>query len=514
MRRILISLISLLLTAAAAGADLPAGTRAESITGTRTEADAGTRVEIFGAETGVCIPLPVPGKADAGEILAAGALRMPQEALRMPQEALQSRRPTAAAIDSLTWKLYLEKDWPALRRSARKAFREGIDFYYLRVRAGVAAYEMQKPGSAVRHLEKARETYPDDDFTNGYLYSSLVLAGRDDEANFLAARLNGESRLRLGIPLQGPLNSLSVDNYLSRNTGQAALLEEKISDEGSLSSYRNVLRRQWYKNAGFDLHLSPRLNLYTNISHIAIDRTQHFSSAANQMEVLMETTTSQFQFYSQGRLILGKGWSAFTSATLLRGESHYHLPLVASPGNYSFTEASLPITDWLINGGVTREMDWMAPRLSLTRGNINGWNQWQLNGQWVLYPLGNPTFYLVSEGTLHLDESAADPKILLSQKIALKTGPVWLSGEFTRGTIANFSTGEGLVVYNMPETITSMSGATLWVPLFGYRLNATLRYMVAAKKGTTFVYANATDYTVSHYRFNDQSLLISLKWNF
>lgn len=427
----------------------------------------------------------------------------------MPQRGQMA----VGAIDSLTWQLYLEKDWTALLRSARKAFREGIDFYYLRVRAGVAAYELKRLGTAVHHLEAARAAFPDDDFTNGTLYSVLVQAGRDDEANLLASRLLPEARGRLAIPLQGLVNSVGTGIYLSRNTSHAALREDPIAEEGSLTSYRSVLNRQWYKNVAFDLHLSPRFNLYTHVSHIAIDRTQHFSSTSNQVEALRETTTSQFQGYSQGRLLMGKGWSAFASASLLRGEGLYDTLSVTTPGLYTLTKESFPFTDWLINAGAACQMDWMAPRLSVTHGNINGGEQWQFNGQWVLYPLGNPDFYLVSEGYLHLDELSEHPKTIFTQKIALKTGPAWLIGEATRGTIANFSTGEGLVVYNMPERITAMTGATLWVPLFGYRLNASLRFLVTSKKGTTFVYTNATDFTVRSYRFNDHSLFISLQWN-
>ncbi len=193
-------------------------------------------------------------------------------------------RATAAATDSVTWRLYQEKDWPELLKTAEKAILDGIDFYYLRVRAGVAARELKKYGKAVRHLAKAREEYSDDDFTNGYLYSSLALAGRDDEAAFLASRLTHDARERLNISLQGTLNSLSVENYLSKNSSQASLMAEDIREEGSYSNYRSVLRHQWYKNVGIDLHVSPRFNFFTNVSHITIGRTQHFSSAPNLVE--------------------------------------------------------------------------------------------------------------------------------------------------------------------------------------------------------------------------------------
>ena len=422
-------------------------------------------------------------------------------------------QPSAAVTDSITWKLYNDKAWQALLDEADRAIKEEIDFYYLRVRAGVAAWELKKYRKAAEHLRKARQEYAHDDFTNGYLYSSLLLAGREDEARHLAGILPEDAVKRLGIKSPGLLNTLSAGTLLSVNREHSRLTEESIA-VGSSLNYRSILRRQWYKNAGADLHLSPGVNLYQNFSHISIARTQHFTSAPNQFDALVETTASQFQWYGQGRTLLGKGWSAFASASLLWGESPYHLLVEFTPGRYGFTETSFRISDQLINAGIACEMRTIRPQMSVTLGNVNGFSQAQANGQLAVYPLGNLNFYLVTDASLHRDESATGTKTVFTQKAALKTGPFWLIGEATRGSISNFSSGEGLVVYNIPETISGITGGTLWIPLLDYRMELSLRYLVTEKKGTTFVYDNTVDYLKNSYRFNDHSMLITLKWNF
>lgn len=424
-----------------------------------------------------------------------------------------SAQPSAAVTDSVTWKLYNDKAWEALLEEADRAIREDIDFYYLRVRAGVAAWELKKYRKAAEHLGKARQEYAHDDFTNGYLYSSLLLAGRDDEARHLAGILPEDAVKRLGMKAPGLLNTLSAGTLLTVNREHSRLAEESIA-VGSFLNYRSVLRRQWYKNAGADLHLSPGVNLYQNFSHISIARTQHFTSAPNQFDALVETTASQFQWYVQGRTLLGKGWSAFASASLLWGESPYHLLVEFTPGRNGFTETSFKISDQLVNAGIACEMRAVRPQMSVTFGKINGFSQAQANGQLAIYPLGNLNFYLVTDASLHRDKSTKDTKMVFSQKAALKTGPFWLIGEATRGSISNFSSGEGLVVYNIPETISGITGGTLWIPLMNYRMDLSLRYLVTEKKGTTFVYDNTVDYLKNSYRFNDHSMLITLKWNF
>jgi hypothetical protein len=77
----------------------------------------------------------------------------------------------------------------------------------------------------------------------------------------------------------------------------------------------------------------------------------------------------------------------------------------------------------------------------------------------------------------------------------------------------NFFSGDGLVVYNMPETIRQKGGISVWLPLFNYRMETTLRLGRSEKKGTTFVYSDLDDFVPEDYRFNENSILFSIKWN-
>ena len=64
-------------------------------------------------------------------------------------------------IDSATYAQYLERDWPALIRNGRKALGQGVDYYYLRMRMGIAFYEQKNYRTASGHFRKALE------FNNG-----------------------------------------------------------------------------------------------------------------------------------------------------------------------------------------------------------------------------------------------------------------------------------------------------------------------------------------------------------
>ncbi len=417
-------------------------------------------------------------------------------------------------VDSVTWQLYSDQQWEPLYEEAQKAFKEKIDFYYLRVRAGVAAWELKKYRPAVRHFQKVLENSPGDEFVNSYYYSALVLAGREEEANALADQLPEDMLDRLQIKRKEFVHSVTLETLLSSNGNHLPLTNENIDNEGSYSNYRSVLDQMWYKNLGLDHHLGPRFNLYHSFSHIGIDRTQHFQSSVNQLNDWEETNTSQYQYFIQGRLIPREGWQASLSYSKVWGKGYYHYPDYNTiPGLLFFPRQSYEINDKMVTLGISREMTFLRPRLSFTMGEISGFRQTQVNGQIIFYPLGNLHFYLLSEGAYHTDKSREHPTTILTQKAGIKTGPFWLIGEGTFGTFKNFSSGDGLVIYNMPETVRGMYGLTLWVPLFKYKMNMSVRALLSEKTGMTFVYSDAVTYQTKNYNFTDQSLLISLKWN-
>jgi hypothetical protein len=236
-------------------------------------------------------------------------------------------------------------------------------------------------------------------------------------------------------------------------------------------------------------------------------------STPNQLNTTEETSTFQFQYNISGRFLLGKGWSMSSSFTRLWGESYYHYPDNLSSGATNLIRSSWKISDYLVTAGIAKDMIHFRPKLVLGYGEINRFRQVQANLQLIIYPFGNVNFYLIPEGSVHRDDSAEEIKLVFNQKIGLKTGPVWLTGEYSTGTIKSFFSGDGLIVYNMPESIKNRQGITLWAPLLKYRLNLTIRYLQSAKEGMTFVYSDASNYKIKYYSFTDQSFLISLKWN-
>ena len=80
--------------------------------------------------------------------------------------------------DSLTFKLYDQKNWNELINTGKEAISDGHDYYYMRMRLGIAYYERHNYAQAAKHFKRALEFNADDQTALEYLFYSYYLSGR------------------------------------------------------------------------------------------------------------------------------------------------------------------------------------------------------------------------------------------------------------------------------------------------------------------------------------------------
>ena len=85
-------------------------------------------------------------------------------------------------FDSLTYKQYLDKDWKNLEKTSKKALKEGLDYYYLRMRTGIAMFERGKYMKAIPQFRNAVSLNNLDPVAREYLYYSMAFSGREMDA--------------------------------------------------------------------------------------------------------------------------------------------------------------------------------------------------------------------------------------------------------------------------------------------------------------------------------------------
>ncbi len=416
--------------------------------------------------------------------------------------------------DSLTYQQYLNKEWKPLLREVQNSLNDGVDFYYLRVRAGVAAYELKKYRQAADHFARAYNWYQNDEFLNYWYYYALVMAGRLDEANYLTANLPAGFLYRMQIRKGNFLNGVIAETQLSNNSNYSELIQQTPEHSGSYVIYRNIPRQQIYSGIGLEHQLSTRWMLFHGLSRLTIQKNQYFKAGDYNQTVFRESSVQQVQYYLQGRYFIGNGWHANAGFTIIGGSADNHTIDENVLGQKLIVPYSYAICDHFIHLGLTRDFKSLRPGLSAGIGNVDGFFQMQANGHLTLYPLGSANLYLTGDVSMHYDSSVERLKFIAMPKIGSKLGPFWIQAERSFGDIQNFSSAGGYVVYNSPEVIKQLTGFSVTLPMLNYRLYAMARYMHAIKEASTFDYVDKDNYTALPYQYNETSWLLSLKWYF
>ena len=129
-----------------------------------------------------------------------------------------------ANVDAVSWQLYQSCNWKSLSSFCDSAIGKGFDYYYLRLRAGIACYELQQYRRAIPHFQKARTFNHADQVAGPYLYYCYLASSEYEEASWLRKSLTADSALAAGMNLkkqpalafihaEGALKVTSAANY-------------------------------------------------------------------------------------------------------------------------------------------------------------------------------------------------------------------------------------------------------------------------------------------------------------
>ncbi|RLD76585.1 MAG: hypothetical protein DRJ15_15065, partial [Bacteroidetes bacterium] len=106
---------------------------------------------------------------------------------------------TYKQVDSIMYVDFTTENWDEVIRAGKDALQNNIDYFYLRMRMGIACYNTGNYRSAAGHLVKAGDFNPGYWLVKDYLYHSYLYSGQHDEAALIAGGLNDGLREMSGI---------------------------------------------------------------------------------------------------------------------------------------------------------------------------------------------------------------------------------------------------------------------------------------------------------------------------
>ncbi len=317
-----------------------------------------------------------------------------------------------AWYNKTTYQSYLLADWEGLVKLGNAAIKDGYDFYFLRMRLGMAFYYQGKYRKAITHFSRAL-TFNFNPLVLEYLYYSYKFSGQGINAAQLYAA-NREVFVAIGIA--------SPTGFITGVYSEAGL---KLL--GSASSNIDPLV---YAHVGVMQQLGGRLNLYQGYTRVS--RNYVTASAVSHV---------QNEYYLKASLLIERGFQWFGSlhTQSIRGESSY--------------------SNVALLTGFNLQSAWVDAGLAYGWASINQMNQHQGTASLTLYPLLNQNLYLQSVFTYQVDNSVANN--IFYQKAGVKvTKILWLEGYGSIGDMRNIQDMDGFYLYNTVDKLTSRIGIT------------------------------------------------------
>jgi len=358
-------------------------------------------------------------------------------------------------LDKQSYDYYLQGDYRNLKKTGDKMLSMGIDYYYLRMRLGILAYNNQQYASATKHFTKALEFSSLDTVSREYIYNGYLLSGREADANLYLASIAQEQKNSALKAIDKPgMSEIFLSTYATNSS---------TIDKTNNLNYKIVDNTVIIK-AGIESYFSSRIKgtiAYTNFRKTG-SITESSASTKNNLNA------NQNQLYAKltGYAFAGWEFSGF-------GHAGSYLEKVGSGQQGS--GGALKQTNIEYLGGVGIAKNGWKIRTGVNVSYSNFGSSTQLRGEtyFTYLPFGNLNLYLTSGGMYQSDKTWGET-YQVNQEIGFKVFKfLWMETGIIQGNSFLYARNQGLVMSNSFQIPATTIYGNLHV-LLGKQFSVTL----------------------------------------
>ena len=424
-----------------------------------------------------------------------------------------------SSLDKQTYKLYLDKNWKDLVSMGKNGLDNGFDYFYLRMRIGVAYYELHNYHRAIPHFRKALKFNSKDQYANEYLYYSYLFSGRKADAVNLSEKFTANLKKKLGINKVTGLRSFSIYHTFSYNTNQEKLDDFNTPADTSVNGWQNVTRNYNLIQLNFGHIVTPKLRLSHGYGYL-IKQRYHFFKEDEVSMLYPEETYKQLQVYVSGNLLVSSGFTAGLTLHYinLRPLIYYDTGGTGGWQSASTSVSTSPSNNFAGYFSLSKNLEFFTVGFGLGVANLNDNVQFQKDLTLSFFPLGNLDFYFSSKITHHSDFLNLDNSVnncIFEQKIGIKIfNPFWIELYGALGEKSDFIDYSGTVIYNEFNPITGNMGFNLIIFPGKTGTQLFLNYRNQTIRSSFNYYSDNTINTINDTDFNTQTITGGIKWDF
>jgi hypothetical protein len=392
-----------------------------------------------------------------------------------------------AEVDRTSYEASMEKDWKKVIEIGEGAQEKGIDFFYLRLRKGIAYDNLEKFNRSDLEYKKANAFFPVDTLTYWYRYVALMNSGREAEARVLSPKLTSWQRKYSGYK-SVRLNNFGLEagvllgkapTTIINNVTQVFLIQRQ---QGNL----------FFASGNGNVWLGKRLNFSLGYMFMNVGNTVNFAyrpkpsgnSGPPKPEAnSWEFTTTQNAVYLGLGYQFAKGWSVFAAGNFIPYEGgSIEITRKNSNGNFSYNtdKYSFSGLDYTIFAQIKKRWSSISLEPSYSMNMVSNQVYHQMNFAGTSYPLGNNRLYLTGQVSLLNHDST---NVIGGLKVGVRLAKwIWTEGNFAIGKMYGSSDAGGWILNNNPDQIAWKVGLNLSFILKN-RIEVPLRFGFLGREG-------------------------------
>ena len=437
-------------------------------------------------------------------------------------------------VDVLTYRYYQEKKWDSLIVIGKQALRQDIDYYYLRVRLGIAYFEKKAYFQATTHLEKAWQFNSGDPVIANYLYFAYLYSNRFEEAGLIKSSMSEEARQNVLIKhsvIYGVMQEVHAEGGYTISSDNAPENLTTLTESDSIYGEQDLYGNSSNSNFGLKLKVSNRIGLTLAYNYLNFTKTKYirYGRIEDHFQYISDSSGYKIYHYDFPRVMYDTAFTyhvkqheAYIAAVVvfpwgLKIMPVFHFIHVSYPvirASYSLTQVpdtsyynssensygtfsfdrtiysyarnDTSFNNYLAAIQISKVFRIFNVALSGSWSNLNGKKQKQADISLTCYPLGNLDLYSTTTATGFFQ--GKDKRLLLSQILGFKiTSWMWWEANFYLGNYTNANIFNGYIVYNNSDIIDYRGGANLLFFL-GSHFQLSLIYQYFRKESRQYYY--------------------------
>jgi tetratricopeptide (TPR) repeat protein len=412
-----------------------------------------------------------------------------------------------AVADSLSYSFYLNNKYLKIKRLARKSQRSGIDFFYLRTRVGILAFNKERFGKALKQFEKAHDMYPTDTIVTLYLYYTYLGLNQIENADNFAGKLPDETKEKLNYSPK-KLLSLTIESGVVGASASNLYSGVDLKEDAGMASgaFSGSL---FYSKVYLEHRLHSKVRLHQSLGFFRTSTLNINQDLYNRYEAINHDMNYQYnlaltyQFHKKFNLAGAYAYfrQTLTSQALVPG-------IMGGPPQLRSFESKSNAHAGILN--LSYNGSYIRPSLGFGISNLSNTVNKQVDANISIYPWSNNRLY-TTLGVVFYNSYSGER--MYYQKVGLRLHPcLSLEAMSSNGYHYNYLGQLGFLTYNTNDPIRSIYGGDFKFQKKSFQLTASYRFQ--SKIGTFERMYSPTEQIENTYKFNSQIFTLTFKWNF